>query len=43
MFRSYPINDRIDAGIQISLNEKIKEYSQRDDTLILALPRGGLK
>ncbi|ORY54930.1 PRTase-like protein [Neocallimastix californiae] len=42
MFRSYPINDRIDAGIQISLNEKIKEYSQRDDTLILALPRGGI-
>ncbi|ORX88126.1 phosphoribosyltransferase [Anaeromyces robustus] len=42
MFRSYPIDNRIDAGMQISLNEKIKIYSHRNDTLILALPRGGI-
>jgi len=41
MSRCYPINNRIDAGYQISLNKKIKEYSSRNDTIILALPRGG--
>ncbi|OUM58911.1 hypothetical protein PIROE2DRAFT_15716 [Piromyces sp. E2] len=42
MYRSYPINNRIDAGEQIASNENIKKYSNRNDTIILALPRGGI-
>ncbi|ORX50087.1 phosphoribosyltransferase [Piromyces finnis] len=42
MYRSFPINDRTDAGIQIAFNNEIKKYSNRKDTIILALPRGGI-
>jgi len=42
MYRSYPIDNRIDAGIQIASNENIKKYCNRNDTIILALPRGGV-
>jgi predicted phosphoribosyltransferase len=33
-------NDRVDAGRRLA--KKLSEYSNRDDVLILALPRGGV-
>ncbi|TPX58569.1 hypothetical protein SpCBS45565_g07968 [Spizellomyces sp. 'palustris'] len=41
--RNAPISDRVDAGNQLASDQRLQKYAGRGtDTIILALPRGGV-